>query len=411
LDCIVVHALSKGSRGYFKRDDVLFIIAVVVGSRAVVAIGLFAIPAFLGPVPDAAPTAAWFESAARWDGAWYREIVANGYTFANDGARHTVVFYPLFPIVVGAFVRAGLPFAIAGMLVANAAFAATAFVLFGWAARRFDRPTARWIVATVALVPMSLFASVAYSESLFMLAVSLVLAALDGGDARVGALAAFGAGLTRGPGILLVVPALVRRRPLLALAALGGVATFAAFCLLRFGDPLAMVHAQAAWRHASGFDAHAWNAIRRAGIGGHEVDHLVLLASVVVAVLAARRFPRIPRAIRVAFWLVAIALVLRWWSTQFENLVLVGLAGCAALACARTLRADLVAYAVAVLCVVFLAGEPLSVDRIAYGSVVLPIALAAFFRRAPFVGTAILTICAYDLGRLAIVFGRGGWAG
>jgi hypothetical protein len=400
-------ALRRG----FAHDDVLFIVAALLVSRAIVAVCLFAVPTMLGSLPDASPIDAWFDRAARWDGAWYREITLHGYSYAGDHARHDVAFYPLFPLVVGAIARAGVPFAIAGMLVANAAFAATMFVLFGWARARFDRATARWIVATLCFLPLSLFASVAYAESLFMLAASLVLAALDGGDARIGAVAAVCAGLARGPGILLAVPALARKRPILAACALAGVGAFAAFCWFRFGDPLAMVHAQAAWRNGSGFDAHAWDAMRRAGVAGRERDHAVLLGAVAAGIGATLRFPRIVRAVRVAFWLVVIALVMQWWRTQFENLLLVGVAGCAVLACARTLRADLVAYAVAVLAVIFLAGEPLSVDRIAYGSIVLPIALAVFFRRAPYVGTAVLTICAYDLGRLAIVFGRGGWAG
>ncbi len=389
-----------------KRVDLGIVLALWLGSRLAIFVGLFIVAPMLGPLPGATHLDHPYEAGARWDGAWYGEIVRHGYTFTPDGAQHDVAFFPFFPILVSIVVRAHVPFAIAGMLVANAAFLAMLFVVFAWMQERYDTVRARWVCAVLCLLPMSLFCSIAYAEALFMLATCIALRALDGGDARLGALGGFCAGLTRGPGALLAFPVILRRRPALALAPILGAGAFAAYCWLRFGDALAPVHAQAAWRHGAGFDQHAWMGIYLSGMRGHETDHLALGAAA-AAVFLLR--DRAPRAVIVGFWLVTIDLLGTWWLPQFENLVIFGVGVAASVLGARTLGRDLFALALATTAIVLFSGEPFSFARIAYGSVAFPIAIALFFGRARYVGFAVLTICAVDLVRVAIVFGRGGW--
>jgi len=120
----------------------------------------------------------------RWDAGWYERIFNGGYPTSiprnADGTAqpNQWAFYPLFPLLVrGLNGVTGLPWMVAGPLVATAAGFAAAlmiYVLF----RHFASPTtALWGVAFFAMFPIAPILQVAYAESLstFLLAAALYL--------------------------------------------------------------------------------------------------------------------------------------------------------------------------------------------------------------------------------------------
>ncbi|MGA7206700.1 MAG: hypothetical protein WBX27_18970 [Specibacter sp.] len=120
----------------------------------------------------------------RWDAGWYERIFNGGYPASiprnDDGSAqpNQWAFYPLFPLLARCVNAVfGLPWAVAGPLVAGLAGLAAAlmiYVLF----KHFASPgTALWGVAFFATFPISPILQVPYAESLstFLLAAALYL--------------------------------------------------------------------------------------------------------------------------------------------------------------------------------------------------------------------------------------------
>jgi hypothetical protein len=298
----------------------------------------------------ARPQSGVLAAFGNWDGEWYGNIVMNGYRFVPDGKAHDIAFFPLFPLLSNALTHVGISWPLAGVIVNNAAFLAAVLLLYHYVRATFDIPTARWSVAVACALPLSLFGSVAYAEGLFILFSVMALAWYRDERYLAAGFAAAGASLARPLGVALALALIAaalfeRKKPgnvLKCATGLLGIAAFALYCFVRFGDPLAFAHAAIGWRHQSGFDLHGWLALREgANEGGtHAWISLVFLMVLVPCVVMYRKRIGIAGVSFVALCLVAIAF----------------------------------------------AGTPISVDRYLYATVPLLIALARLFTRVPLVG-------------------------
>jgi hypothetical protein len=247
-------------------------------------------------------------------------------------------------------------------------------VLYQMTRERWNAATARWCAAVACACPLSLFGSVAYREGLYLLLSALALwSALRSRRLRA-ALAAGAASATAVSGVALaaalVIESLLQRRGLRATAvaalAFSGIAAYALFCWYRFGDPLAPLHAQQAWR-TTGFDWPAWERVFRslASIQG-------LCQNVMLIVL-------IP--------LGAIAVIVQH----------------------KALGMLMTLYALFALAIFCLAGEPISADRYAYGVIPILIAYGRALQRVPAVGIIALAGSLALLGYDAVQFARFHW--
>jgi hypothetical protein len=305
----------------------------------------------LGAFVAAKPQHGILAAFGNWDGGWYRDIVVTkGYQFVADGKAHDIAFFPLFPLLSSALAHIGISWPLAGVIVNNAAFLAAVLVLYRYVRATFDVSTARWSVAIACALPLSLFCSVAYSEGLFILFSVMALAWYRDERYLAAGLAAAAASATRPLGVALalalIAAAVFERKKvgdvLKCATGLLGIAAFALFCYMRFGDALAFVHAVVGWRHQSGFDLHGWQALREgANEGGtHAWITLVFLMLVVPCVVMYRER--------------------------------IGVAG--------------VSFVALCLVVIAFAGTPISVDRYLYATAPLLIALGRLFARVPIAG-------------------------
>jgi hypothetical protein len=207
----------------------------------------------------------WIDAFGRWDAAWYVDVAARGYAVRGplSSVQSNVAFFPLYPWAMRA-VRALLPghgdgaWFLAGVLVSNGAALLGLWLLLRLARRVTgdDEAASRAVLYTL-LFPFGFVLSSAYPESLFLLlSVGSLLAALDGRAGLAGGLGLLLA-LTRPGGVLVAVPLVYvawdrggRRLPALAAAALPGLglALHAGLLWRLTGDPLALFHAQGAWR-------------------------------------------------------------------------------------------------------------------------------------------------------------------
>lgn len=208
-----------------------------------------------------------------WDGGWYIRIAQHGYTTPT-----MTVFFPLYPAFIRSFAMLiGPHWAAAALLTSNLA-ALLAFIGIALLAAQVAPDGKETAVVQIALslfaaYPLAFFLVAAYSDGLFAGLVALTL--LFGMRRRWGWAALMGvlAALCRPTGPALVLPlaweAFQRYRELRstssphktlremagALAAvvapLAGVGIYSLGLWLRFGDPLAFVHAESAWAHFS----------------------------------------------------------------------------------------------------------------------------------------------------------------
>ena len=242
------------------RTAAVVIVAVFIVTR-VVTIAIAALVDTSIPLLARGPTFSTvpiLSSLTGTDAVWYLGIAANGY-HANPvhGPFLDWAFFPGYPIATRAislFTFGDL--AVAGLFVANASLLGACFVLYDLGRRYLGHERSLVAVTYVLIAPGAVAFGMAYSDSLFLLASACAFLAAERSNWRIAGILYGVAALTRLPGVALGVPLLVlwwtrppRARSHLGWLLLGplGLAAFAAFLGISFGDPLGFIHAQAAW--------------------------------------------------------------------------------------------------------------------------------------------------------------------
>ena len=194
---------------------------------------------------------------ANWDGAWYAEISAEGYS--GSRSPMSTVFFPLYPLLVRAGAYA-LPGGIEWVGIALSLVAALFGLYFVYriAEEIYDEGAARAATLAMAFFPTAFFFNAFYTEALFLaLSAGAVWAALVRRDLLLaGALGGLAAA-TRNPGVLLLIPLgyeWLRSREEFGLRGLAylslvpaGLVAYVAFLWARFGEPLVFVREQATY--------------------------------------------------------------------------------------------------------------------------------------------------------------------
>jgi hypothetical protein len=195
-----------------------------------------------------------------WDGHWYTLIAERGYLLI-PGRYSDPAFFPFLPILLRGLHAAGLPFDLAGLMLANAAFLVALIGLYRLACVWLPEQDARRAAIVAALFPGSVTMAMIYPES-----VALAFSVFAGILAyrRRWLLTAVCAGLAtlaRPEGLLLTIPiaacavgswpglsARSRGRATAAVvAAPATLATISVYFWQTLGDPLAWSHAEQAW--------------------------------------------------------------------------------------------------------------------------------------------------------------------
>lgn len=114
----------------------------------------------------------------RWDANHYLGLAKNWYVNEGDPRFH-IVFYPLYPLLVRILVPLfGGHYVLCACIVSNLCLYGASWALYRLAQCTYGSRVARWSVIYLLLCPASLFLSIPYTESLFlMLTLMSVLAA------------------------------------------------------------------------------------------------------------------------------------------------------------------------------------------------------------------------------------------
>lgn len=213
----------------------------------------------------------------RWDAGWYAQIIDQGYTIEN------AAFFPLYPFVLGG-VSYALPFS--AKPIHDASFIIAFFIVCGSVflihkiAEKEKLSDTHFPVLLFLFFPTAFFIAAPYTEGLFILLLLACVYFVKTKQFLLAAACGFLLALTRITGITYIVYPLWCAYELfkidkqtakkVALTALGPVTGFLAVCVYFFfklGDPLAFVHAQAAWGRTTNLNpvsifsryAHDWN--------------------------------------------------------------------------------------------------------------------------------------------------------
>jgi len=275
------HVLSgRSGKDAPARSAWTFIFAVFVLSRLLF-VGAGALAVLLLPQADPAGDplgpAGFLDYWARWDGAWYAEIATGGY---GERAPASTAFFPLYPMLVKLGTVVGGGPALWGVLVSFASTLFALFFVYRIAEKLYDARAARAATLCLAFFPTAFFLNAVYTEALFLaLTAGTLWAALVRRDFLVAGLLGALAAATRNVGVLLVMPLLFEwarhRREIGPRGVLGvalvpaGLAAYAAYLWVRFGDPLVFARQQGDYwnREISGPLATLGDAWTAAGIG------------------------------------------------------------------------------------------------------------------------------------------------
>jgi len=270
--------------------------------------------------PSTAPglwniSTAWWRYLLRFDSAYYLDIARQGYAYnGNPLQMQNIVFFPGYPLMVrlAAWVLpVSLPFS--AIFVSNLCAVGAIVLLYGLISRLWGRDVALVTVALVSFFPTSLFLSAAYSEAIALLFTTAALTFLFRGRLALASVCAGCLSATRPIGFVLAVPLAYEvwlrtgRRfswrflgyaGAAAVTAASGLIAFGFYCWIRFHDPLAFLHAQAAWREAGGTGGlaawrHLKGGLRDPGLlyQPNFNDGWFFLAFLVITIAAWRRFP------------------------------------------------------------------------------------------------------------------------
>lgn len=405
----------------------IFIVAMWLLSRLLIAVGMLLIaPSLPTPPSGIVPTFGWDVFSA-WDSVFYEKIATSGYEYAPDSHHHSVAFFPLFPLLLRGVMSLGLPVEVAGILVNNLAFLGALIVLYRWVDDRHGTSAAQWATAVLAWCPLSLFGTVIYSEGLYLLFSTASLGAFDRRHYVKAAIWGICATAARPTGLALIPAYLIvawksgsgTRAYLASLATGGGLFLYSLYCKLEFGDYLAFLHAQQAWRPSTGFNwLQWWKMLMQILVGatnwkyGSIKDpwHPLLFLLIIGSSYFLWRYRRHLGSNKVDYGFAVLGLGL-WLlaGDPLTNVVMI-FGGGYLLWCLRTqLSPVTVIYGFCALGLLLVSGSTISLNRLAYGIVSLPIALGVLLARYPRWGYIVMVFFAILLTSFAVRFAQKQW--
>ena len=257
-----------------------------------------------------APWLAWDQ----WDAVWFVRIAQHGYQWHGAYQFSSVAFFPVFPILIALLHTVlGAPYTLASMVIANATFAASLYILHILVREQWGPAVATRTVLYISLFPTALFFFAGYSEGPYLLWSLLCLVALRRKHWGWAALWGFLAAGTRSMGLALLAPFALELWQAYGRERIGhrwlwlavvpcSIGLYALYLGARFGNPLLFDRAQRAWHRTTTWPWRGVLAtlhdISPAHLASYRSAHnlAALLALVGFAALIAAGWHRLPRA-------------------------------------------------------------------------------------------------------------------
>jgi len=203
----------------------------------------------------------WLDQIGGWDTTWYLDVARNGYAhdMGQVGEVFTnLAFFPLIPALMAVLLAVGVNPFIGTLVVSNLAFLAALWGLHALTGRTMGPEAATRATWTLALLPPTVYCSMAYTEGVALAcAVLAALLAVRGRFALAGLVAGVAA-LTRPTGAIVALlvgmlalqhpgPGRWRRAALAVAPSVAAVVAFLAWMAAARGSAMLPFEAQRAW--------------------------------------------------------------------------------------------------------------------------------------------------------------------
>ncbi len=418
--------------GYFLskilQNEWYFVLLMGVLSRTIIIVTMMAIAPLVSVPSEQSGVNFGWEVFSAWDSPLYQQIAANSYDNSGSEPGANVAFFPLFPLLIRLGMTLGLSANLVGILVNNTAFFLTLFVVYRWIKQTNSPFVARWVVATLAWCPLSIFGTVIYTEGVFLLFSSLALFSFESKKYTQTMVWGILATATRITGLALIPTFLwvawQKKLPLMAyvagLLSGGGTFLYSLYCWFHFNDPIAFITVQhTEWQRKQGIDWEGWGRmLAEITIGGknwaagtiadpwHPFLFLLIMA---IAYGLWHYRAAIPQPY-FDYSLYSLGFFL--WLLSGDPLLntLSVLGGLVLLWCSRQ-RLSLVVYVygLCALGLLLASGGTISLNRLAYGIVSLSIALGVTLSRSPRWGYCTLAFFTLLLITFSLRFAQHQW--
>ncbi|ACK65507.1 conserved hypothetical protein [Rippkaea orientalis PCC 8801] len=404
-----------------------FILGMWLLSRGIIILAMLGIAPLLSAPSGGIQAEFGWSVFSAWDSNFYQKIATTNYDGIGSLPGANVAFFPLFPLIIRLMMGLGLSPEVAGTLINNSAFLATLFILYYWVKRTNGDKSARWATAILAWCPLSLFATVVYTEGLFLCLSTAALSTFDRQCYKQAAIWGMLATATRITGLALIPAFLLtawrKKAPRIAylssLSSAGGILLYSVYCWLQFNDPLAFITVQhTQWKRSQGIDWQGWKIMLSEIITGRsqwqynglqDLLHPILFLLICTISYGLWHY-RDKLGIKFDYSLWGLLLLL-WLMIGDPLLNTVSILGGIYLLwyLRHQLSFIVVAYGLSALGLLLASGGTISLNRLAYGIVSLSLALGVLLSKYPRWGYATISFFTILLVSFSIRFAQHLW--
>ena len=197
----------------------------------------------------------YVQSQIQWDGGHYLSIAKFGYLNSSDFA-----FFPLYPLIIKSLTAVAGNEIFWGLLASNLSFFLFLVILNKFLTAKYSKKIAFNVFVTYLFFPSAFFATVYYSESLFLLLVSLFWYSMKKKQYLLGAVFISLASLTRVIGSFLIISffynyfsrakssrSFSNKNIIYPFLSAAGIVIYMAYLFVSVGNPFEFHSAQALW--------------------------------------------------------------------------------------------------------------------------------------------------------------------
>ena len=396
-------------------------------SRGIILLAMLAVAPLLPEPPGGLQASFSLDVFNAWDTKFYETIATQGYVFTPNDLNADLAFFPLFPLLIRGLMGLGMTFNLAGFIVANTAFLGTLCLLYIWVKEEYSAQIARWSTLVCAFFPLSLFGTVIYTESLFLLCSTGALYFFQKDKYIISGIFGALSTATRVTGLALIPTFLItswrKKKPLqsylTSLISTFGILLYSLYCLIEHNSAIAFLEVQKKWQPENFVWGRGWLKMLGQFLFGHanmkaegfqDPVYPIILLILFGLIYSGWKFrARINSKAQVAGVFLGILTLWIFGGDAFINLTTVFGSIFLLWKYRDSILLSPALYSVFSFIVIFSSGRTTSAERYVYGIITSSICLGLFLNSKPRFAYTVLTFFGILLFLFSIRFAQSLW--
>lgn len=259
-----------------------------------------------------------------WDGPHYIDIARQGYVKSGDGAEF-IVFYPLYPFLIRVFAFIFGSYTAAALAISNVCIVVGGIYFYKLCRIDMNEDDSIFALMLMCTFPFSFFMSGVYTESLFVMLVSMTMYYTLKNKYIPASAAGFLAALTRVQGVLLAVFMLAeifksdKRKCAYALCPAAGLGIYLLINKIVFGNAFAfMKYQKEIWYQEPSWIGDNIANFARYVFDGSELSYQIMLPQLILFVLTcAVIYSAVKKGMRTSFGIYGTAYIFTIYSASW----------------------------------------------------------------------------------------------